>query len=140
MADRTQTSWNEMFRRCYDRRRPKYASYGARGIKVCPEWFSYENFLADMRERPEGKTLGRLNNDGNYEKNNCAWQTNEEQADNKGSYKNNSSGIKGVSYDTVHGKWAAHTKGGNGNKKRIYFGPDFFLAVCARKSYEVNHD
>lgn len=128
-----------MFRRCYDNRRPKYPKYGGRGIQVCARWFTYENFLADMGTRPAGTTLGRLNNDGNYEKGNCAWQTTQEQADNKGEYKNSSSGVKGVSYDSTHGKWAAHTKGGGGKKRRIYFGPDFFLAVCARKSYEVNY-
>lgn len=132
----TQISWQEMFRRCYDTRRPKYANYGHRGIRVCKEWHNYAAFLVDMGERPAGTTLGRLNNDGNYEKANCAWQTTAEQADNKGHYKNNTSGVKGVSYDSTHSKWAAHTKGGGINRKRIYFGMDFFEAVCARKSWE----
>jgi len=57
--------------------------YGARGIRVCKRWEKFENFLEDMGEKPEGKTLDRKNNNGNYNLNNCKWSTSVEQANNR---------------------------------------------------------
>jgi len=51
-----------------------------RGVTVCERWRTFDNFLADLGERPEGTSLGRFADVGNYEPGNCAWQTKKEQA------------------------------------------------------------
>jgi len=81
----TYHSWQAMKLRCYYPSQPGFKNYGARGIAVCDRWRnSFENFLADMGERPEGKTLDRYpNNDGNYEPGNCRWATLSEQQRNR---------------------------------------------------------
>ena len=62
-------------KRCYDPRNNRYSSYGGRGISVCDRWRSFTNFVADMGERPKGYNLGRRNAEGNYEPENCFWET-----------------------------------------------------------------
>jgi hypothetical protein len=73
---RERSSFNNMHRRC----KGKYLKFG---IKVCDRWSSFENFVDDMGRRPEGKTLGRIDNDGDYCKENCRWETREQQDRNR---------------------------------------------------------
>lgn len=72
-----------MRQRCNNPKASGYRYYGARGVKVCPEWDSYEAFVAAMGERPIGLTLDRIDPFGNYEASNCRWATWETQNQNK---------------------------------------------------------
>lgn len=77
-------SWMSMKDRCLDPTHKSYADYGGRGITIYEPWItSFEAFYESLGPRPKGKTLDRLENNGNYEPGNCAWRTYKEQARNK---------------------------------------------------------
>lgn len=79
----TYNSWSSIITRCTNIKNHKYPDYGGRGIQVCDRWLIFENFLSDMGDRPLGTTIGRIDNNGNYIKENCEWQGNKTQARNK---------------------------------------------------------
>ena len=84
-ATPTYVTWKAMIGRCEDERNASYPTYGGRGITACDRWHDFENFLADMGERPSlDHSIDRYpNQDGNYEPGNCRWATRAEQNANR---------------------------------------------------------
>jgi hypothetical protein len=83
IANRSYATWTAMRARCRSAKHPAWHNYGGRGIVVCPRWLTFENFLADMGDKPEGLELDRVDNDGNYEPGNCRWVNHVEQNQNR---------------------------------------------------------
>jgi hypothetical protein len=92
---RTYRSWKEMRQRCLNPNSDKWKWYGGRGIKICEEWNDFEIFIRDMGERPIGTSIGRMDSDGDYCKENCRWETPKQQAEtNRGCIRKG--GIRGL--------------------------------------------
>ena len=103
----TYLTWIRMIQRCENHKNTYYKIYGGRVIKVCKRWRnSFINFFKDMGEKPKGKTLDRIDNDGNYYPHNCRWATRRTQQNNR----------RNTIYLTFKGKthtlaqWSRYTK------------------------------
>jgi hypothetical protein len=80
----TYTVWAGMIQRCHNPNARSYKHYGNRGIKVCDAWRnSFTEFFNDMGAKPDGLSLDRINNDGDYEPSNCRWATGSQQKRNR---------------------------------------------------------
>lgn len=77
-------AWKAMKERCLKPNNPRYADYGGRGITIHPDWVaSFEAFFSVVGRRPDGTSLDRIDNEGNYEPGNVRWATASQQANNK---------------------------------------------------------
>jgi len=113
-VSRTYRAWQNMKKRCYCPSTTRFERWGGRGIRVCTAWLSsFEYFLEDMGECPDGHSLDRIDNDGNYEPDNCRWGTAEEQ----GAHKSNSRMLTVGSHTKTLTQWAGIT----GLDKRTIF-------------------
>jgi len=76
-------AWTGAKQRCFNKKDPSYKNYGGRGITMCSRWANdYTKFLKDMGRCPDGYTLDRIDNDGNYEPDNCRWASRKTQSQN----------------------------------------------------------
>jgi hypothetical protein len=91
-------TWALIVQRCENKNSTAYPRYGGRGIKMCQRWReSFADFVADMGPKASPDlTIERKNNDGNYEPGNCVWATRSEQCFNRRTFKNNTTGARGV--------------------------------------------
>lgn len=131
--------WTSMIQRCMNTNSAMYKNYGARGITVSEAWLTFENFYADMGDRPDGRTLDRENNNSGYSKENCRWATHKEQSANKRDRlmnKNNSTGVEGVYWKKSHNKYVAR-KTVNGKRTYIGFYKTIDEAKAAIESYQT---
>ena len=73
--------WAAMKQRCYNENYPEYYYYGGRGISICVEWKDYPRIFVEWALNngwEKGLFIDRINNDGNYEPDNCQWITQSE--------------------------------------------------------------
>lgn len=107
--------WQGMINRCLNPKHDNYHIYGGRGIKICERWMKFENFYEDMGDPPNGLTIHRVNNNGNYCKENCIWATKKIQDRNRSdnnliTYKNETkcliewSEILGIKPETIRAR------------------------------------
>lgn len=113
---RTHTIWTNIIQRCTNPNYKHWGNYGGRGISLCPEWNnSFEAFLKDMGECPEGLSIDRIDNNLGYSPSNCRWATTTQQARNQRSnrlvsYRGHNIclaeavEVAGLPYDRVHAR------------------------------------
>ena len=135
----TYAVWECMKTRCYRENHGEYFRYGGSGVTVCDRWLqSFENFLEDMGERPDGHSLNRVNGSKIYSKDTCEWATFSVQSYDTKLRSTNKSGKTGVCFDNIRCKWMAYI---GVNNKFIWLGhfSDMCDAIKARESAEIKY-
>lgn len=131
-------TWENMRQRCNNPNNTNYRWYGRRGIKVCERWSDFALFIEDIGEKPIGKSLDRINGNGDYEPGNIKWSTQQEQLRNQQLRVSNKTGTKGVWYNKKVGNYQAFIRI---SYKRIYLGSFYKLddAIKAREAAELKY-
>lgn len=135
----TYRSWLKMKERCYLSSYVEQEYYQDKGVTVCDRWLnSFENFLEDMGERPEGTSLDRVNVNGNYEPSNCRWADNTIQSYNREDInRKNASGRTGVILNK-NGSYKAQI-GYYKTNIVLSYGTDFNTACALRREAELKY-
>jgi hypothetical protein len=106
--------WASMIARCHRNSDAAYSRYGGRGVSVCEEWRSdFKDFYDHITKLPgygePGRSIDRIDNNGNYEPGNIRWATNKQQSRNRRAARKNVTGYSGVNYrpSNKHSKFVA---------------------------------
>ena len=127
-------AWANMKSRCNNPDDASYKNYGGRGITYCREWEHFENFAKAMGIKPGPEyTLERVDNNRGYEPGNCIWATRHTQSMNRRTFKNNTSGERGVVLRKKTGRYIAQV---NFKNKKYKAGGTFETPQEARAVYE----
>lgn len=134
------SAWRSMKKRCLNENNRDYKYYGGRGIKICDAWISsFLQFFADIGKRPHEKmSLDRIDNEGDYCKENCRWATKTIQARNQRIRKDNKTSCSGVSFDNTRSKYTSRIRV---DGKRIFLGyfTELKDAIKARNQAELKY-
>lgn len=140
--DRLYCIWANMKARCNYEKSNFYSIYGGRGIKVCNEWNDFLPFRewALQNGYKENLTIDRINNDGNYEANNCQWITNQDNCRKTRRISiRNTSEYRGVYFNKCANKWQSYI---TVSRENIYLGlfEDKKEAALKRDEYIIEHN
>lgn len=103
--------WENMKQRCLNVSHKDYHHYGGRGINICDSWLDFENFYADMGDKPKDLSLDRINNDLGYSPENCRWADYRTQLTNQRLRKDNKTGYKKIG--KYNGKYEVRIRHGS---------------------------
>lgn len=125
----TYTTWAGMKQRCQSPNDNNYPYYGGRGIRVCERWQTFENFLADMGERPPGMSIDRINPNGDYEPGNCQWANGTRQSRNRSMCKLDPESVNEIRGRHEHGESMASIA------RRLHISSGLVYSVVNRLSW-----
>ena len=133
----TYTSWQKMLSRATT---DEYADFYS-DVTVCDRWTpskggSFENFLADMGERPDKHSINRVNGAKIYSPETCEWADFSVQSFDQRMKSTNTSGRTGVRWREERGVWEARISKDD-KKTIVYYGPSFEEACAAREAAEI---